>query len=174
MTQNILPMCQVLGTFIMPIGSFLVQRNWNPKLIIIMGESVALLCFMIATFMQEFWAFLIFYVIGFGCQNFVYMAPIHQGWLWFPGRPGLVSGIIIGGYGLGALVFDNVATHVINPENLPVDIDTGYYPDSVNDNFRKMLLVFIGMWTCITVIGVATIFRGPQPSQVQELEGSEP
>jgi hypothetical protein len=40
-----------------------------------------------------------------------------------------------------------------------------------------MLYVFIAMWTCITAIGVATIFKGPLPIvviEVQEQEGLEP
>ena len=149
---------------IMPFGSYLAQHNWNPKLIILMGEAVALTSFTLAAFMENFTAFVIFYVIGFGSQNFVYMAPIHNVWLWFPSRPGLVSGIIIGGYGLGALIFDNVSTFVINPDNLPIDEATGRYPESVNQNFRKMFSVFIAMWIGLTLIGIASVFRGPQPA----------
>ena len=43
------------------------------------------------------------------------MIPIHHGWLWFPESPGLVSGLAIGGFALGALIFDNVSTALINP-----------------------------------------------------------
>ena len=53
------------------------------------------------------------------------MVPIHHGWLWFPDHPGLVSGIILGGFGVGGLIFDNVFTHVINPGNESVDTATG-------------------------------------------------
>ena len=145
----------------MPFGSFLVQRGANPRVIILIGEAVALTCFILATQMQTFATFTLFYVLGFGMQNFVYMVPIHHGWLWFPGHPGLVSGIIIGGYGFGAFIFDNVATHVINPDNLPIDTDTGLYPTSVNDNFKKMMYTLIGSWFAITLIGLITIFPGP-------------
>ena len=55
----------------------------------------------------------------------VYLAPIHHGWLWFPDHPGLVSGIIIGGFGVGALVYDNVWTALINPYNDEQDNETG-------------------------------------------------
>lgn len=49
------------------------------------------------------------------------MVPVHHGWLWFPGQPGLVSGLVIGGFGLSALIFDNVSTAIINPQNLKTD-----------------------------------------------------
>ena len=64
------------------------------------------------------------------------MVPIHHGWLWFPDNPGLVSGIIIGGYGFGAFIFDNVATKVINPDNLELNQATGYYPEVVTERFQ--------------------------------------
>jgi hypothetical protein len=52
------------------------------------------------------------------------MVPIHNGWLWFPENPGLVSGLVLGGYGLGTVVFDSISTLIINPNNLkPTDVD---------------------------------------------------
>ena len=161
MSTNILPMCQALGMCLMPIGSYFVQRNVNPKLMIILGESVALACFTMAIFMNEFWAFTLFYVLGFGCQNFVYMVPVHHGWLWFPGRPGLVSGIIIGGFGFGSFMTNIVATKVINPKNEELNDDTGYYPQSVNDRFKQMFTALVIMWAGITAFGIASIFQGP-------------
>jgi len=44
------------------------------------------------------------------------MVPMHHGWLWFPDKPGLISGIIIGGFGLGALIFGPLATAIVNPD----------------------------------------------------------
>ena len=160
MTLNILPMAQVTGSLIMPFGSFLTPKT-NPKILIALGEIFALAMLLLTTFMDSFTLFTVFYVIGFGAQNFVYMIPVHHGWLWFPGRMGLISGIIIGGYGLGAFLFDNVATKVINPDNLPLQ-DNGWYPESVNERFRKMLYVLIASWAVISVIGFAGIFQGPE------------
>ena len=116
MALNIMPMAQVLGASIMPFGSYLAQY-WDPRAIILIGETFALTCLLIAAFSDSFPVFSLFYVLAFGSQNFVYMTPIHHVWQWLPSRPGLYSGILIGGYGLGAFVFDNVATHVINPDN---------------------------------------------------------
>ena len=134
----------------------------DPRLLIALGEVFALSMLLLTTFMDSFALFTVFYVIGFGAQNFVYMIPVHHGWLWFPGRMGLISGIIIGGYGAGAFLFDNVATKVINPDNLPLDDETGWYPDSVNDRFREMLYVLLASWAVISLIGIAGIYPGPQ------------
>ena len=61
-------------------------------------------------------------------QGIVYMVPVHHAWLWFPKYPGLTSGIIIGGFGFGALIFNSLSTALINPDNLPFDKETFKYP----------------------------------------------
>ena len=97
--------------FFMPLGSYLAQKNYNPKLLILLGASVAFPCFYLASFMDEFYGYAILYTLGFAFnQGIVYMVPVHHGWLWFPNNPGLVSGVILGGFGLGSLIFDNVLT----------------------------------------------------------------
>ena len=65
------------------------------------------------------------------------MVPVHHGWLWFPEAPGLVSGLVIGGFGLGALVFNNVSTLIINPNNLKSTDPE--YSSTIKDRFDKML-----------------------------------
>jgi uncharacterized Tic20 family protein len=87
------------------------------------------------------------------------MVIIHNVWLWFPKRPGLVTGIAICGYGCGALILDPITTHLVNPDNLPaVDMK---YPDSVNDNFSYMLQVLIIIFVVLTIISLLTIHGGP-------------
>ena len=67
-----------------------------------------------------------------------YMVPVHHGWLWFPGRPGLVSGLIIAGFGFGSLIFNNVARDIVNPDNESSD-ENGKFSDAVNDRVPYML-----------------------------------
>ena len=90
----------------------------------------------------------------------VYMVPIHHGWLWFPNNPGLVSGLILGGYGTGALIYDNVFTHLINPDNLPID-DDGFYPPEVDDRFVMTWLTLVTTWIAIFAVGFIMINPGP-------------
>ena len=89
------------------------------------------------------------------------MVPVHHAWLFFPKKAGLISGIILGGYGFGALIFDNVSTAVINPNGATVD-KHGWYPPDVNHNFMHMMRVLIVSWTCCMLLGVLMIFPGPQ------------
>ena len=169
MSQNILPMGQIAGMCAMPFGSYLIEKNYNPKLMLICVEVLAISCFLASAFMENFYAFTFFYVIGFGSFNFIYMIPIHHGWLWFPNSAGLVSGIIISGYGFGSFIFDTVSTHVINPDNLKIDETTGYYPEAVDDRFRHMMIVLTCSWACIALIVVITVFPGPVKVHSAEL-----
>jgi len=119
--------------------------------------------------MKDFWAFAMLYVIGFSwSQGMVYMAPVHHGWLWFPNNPGLVSGIILGGFGFGALVFDNVITHVVNPNNLSIDEETGYYPDSVNERFIFMWRIIVTCWLGLAIISFIMMFPGPPKIKTEQ------
>lgn len=67
------------------------------------------------------------------------MVPVHHGWLWFPESPGLVSGLVIGGFGLGGLVFNNVSTLIINPTNIKESSDHDLYVKTIKDRFVEML-----------------------------------
>ena len=72
-----------------------------------------------ATMVENFTAFFWLYSMSWSLLiGISYMVSIHHGWLWFPERPGLISGLVIGGFGVGALIFDNVSTYLINPMNL--------------------------------------------------------
>ena len=52
------------------------------------------------------------------CNGLGYMVPVRLGWKVYPEHSGLVSGIIIGGFSLGSLIFTYAATLIVNPDNL--------------------------------------------------------
>ena len=91
------------------------------------------------------------------------MAPIHHAWLFFPNHGGLISGIILAGYGFGALIFDNVSTAIVNPGGKYKKDEHGWYPKEVNHEFEYMLRVLIISWSVCVLIGLCLIFRGPLP-----------
>lgn len=87
------------------------------------------------------------------------MVPMHHGWLWFPEKPGLISGIIIGGFGFGALIFGNVARVIVNPDNIP-ESDDGKFPPEVDGNVQKMLLILSISFSVLAMISIALIQPG--------------
>ena len=162
--QDLLPVIIGIQMFMMPLGSHLTQKNVNPRLLTTIGAAVMFPFFMIATLFDgedQFLGFSIFYCLGWAFnQAMAYMVPIHHCWLWWPNNPGLVSGIILGGFGFGALIFDNVFTHIINPSNEPADSD-GFYKKDVDDRFMSTWRTVVGMWFGVYVLGTALIFSGP-------------
>ena len=88
------------------------------------------------------------------------MVPVHNGWLWFPKNPGLVSGIILAGFGLGPFVCNFIATHLINPWGDPVNDDL-QYPARVNDRFEFMMRILGLIYFGSVCVGLIFIFKGP-------------
>ena len=121
--SEILPTNIVLTCCFLPIGTMLVQRNFNPKVLLLFGGCLSLLLFFATTMVKSsFMTFYILYAFAFGIpQGLTYMVPVHHAWLAFPDQAGLISGLILGGFGFGALIFDNVSTAVINPNDDTVD-----------------------------------------------------
>ena len=96
------------------------------------------------------------------------MVPIHHTWLWFPERAGLFSGIVIAGFGAGPLIWDNLATHTINPNDEKV-LENGFYPDDVNARFVLMIRTLVLCWACIAIFAAITIFQGPIKEEDERL-----
>ena len=93
------------------------------------------------------------------------MVPIHHAWLYFPQHGGLISGIILAGYGFGALIFDNVSTAIVNPGGKYKKDSNGWYPKEVNNKFETMMRVLIISWSACILIGMLLITRGPLPKK---------
>lgn len=138
-----------------------------------MGGLSACTCFLIAVNMTTYWWFWAFYCLGWGLNTgWCYLVTLHHSWLWFPENPGLASGICAAGYGLAALVFDNIMTPIINPYNIgfisPCEAGANYgcYPPtlygqtfiSVNDNFKKMMYVLIAIFAALDLVGILTVW----------------
>ena len=90
--------------------------------LLIIGTSIGLSGMLIATLMDTFYAFLPIFSIGFGvCNGITYLVPLHHSWLWFPDRPGLISGIIVSGFGIGTFAFNELCIYIVNPDNEKAD-----------------------------------------------------
>ena len=168
--QDFLPIIIVIQMFLIPIGSQFVQKNVNPRLLTTIGAAFMFPFFIAASFFNgqdQFPGFAAFYCLGWALNSSIaYLVPIHHCWLWWPKNPGLVSGIIQSGFGFGALIFDNVFTHIINPSNEPADKHTGFYKKEVNDRFISTWRIVVAMWFCVYVLATCLIFPGPvQPER---------
>ena len=120
-----------------------------------MSFSTVVLCGLLiaSSFAPSFLSWALLYIFAYGIGNGVsYISPVQNSWLWFPDRPGLASGIVLSGFGLSALIFNNIALIIVNPNNeIPVD---GRFPSDVNDRVPFMIQVMSAIYLGMAVISI--------------------
>jgi len=72
-----------------------------------------------------------------------------------------VSGIIIGGFGFGAMLFDFVSTAIVNPENVE-EVDERF-PPYISDRVPGMLRKLGICYTVIILISALLLFKRKMP-----------
>jgi OFA family oxalate/formate antiporter-like MFS transporter len=115
---------------------------------------------LIVSFVENMALFIVIYSVLIGISTgLMYMLPIVCGWKYFPNNKGMVSGIIIAGYGFGSFFFTLICNAIVNPDNskpsvkkIETDGSTQLYFDSnvydkVPTMFRVLFGVFIGLGT---------------------------
>lgn len=135
-TQLLLPSAILLCSLVTPFGGQLTGRipsHWQ----IALSGAISITCMLLASFVPRtfFLGFAMLFVFGMAvCNGLGYIVPIRLGWKVFPERPGLVSGIIIGGFSFGALIFTYASTLLVNPDNLNLEINENgkmVFPETV-------------------------------------------
>jgi MFS family permease len=96
------------------------QKRFHPKLILALLGTSMLLSVLIASLTTSWSVFVFFYIIWFPVASAIsYWIPLMCAWEWFPERRGLVTGVIVSGFGLGPFIFGFLTTYIVNPENYP-------------------------------------------------------
>ena len=82
-----------------------------------------------------------------------YTPPLGVAMRWFPKSKGLVNGIIVGGFGLGAFIFNQIQTAYLNPANLPLDDEMGkfFIDDTILNRVPSVFLMLGAMYSVIQV-----------------------
>lgn len=89
------------------------------KTTMLIGSQLIALAFLIISFVKDIYGLIVIYCLLVGVSGgLLYMLPIVCGWRYFPDHRGLVSGMIIGGYGFGSFIFNFVCKAIANPDNL--------------------------------------------------------
>jgi MFS family permease len=144
----------------------LLQKKFNPKLIIAVGGAICLISVYTASIVQTWEMFLFFYAILFPMGiGIIYWTPIICAWEWFGDRKGLATGLIIGGFGFGAFIFGFVSTAIVNPNNLSREIDpasgNAFFPEEVAARVPPMFRRCVDIWAILLLVGGALISRNP-------------
>ena len=83
----------------------------------------------------------------------VYSLVLYHAWLFFPGKEGIVSGIIIGGFGIGGFIFIPLSSSLINPHGIASsDKDEKPYPIEIANNLPSALNKISIVWILIFMV----------------------
>ena len=84
-----------------------------------------------------------------------YTPPLGVAMRWFPKSKGLVNGIIVGGFGLGAFIFNQIQTAYLNPNNKELDDGKFFTDDQILNRVPSVFLMLGAMYSVIQVnIGI--------------------
>lgn len=91
-----------------------LQDKLGPRVISLLGSVLAGGGYMLSSISGGVLHLMITYGLVAGLGNAAgYIAAVSSGLKWFPDKRGLASGIVVGGYGIGALIFAPIATNLI-------------------------------------------------------------
>lgn len=166
--------------FIFIVDLLLVLSNWlgyqvgtqlfenyrfQARNLILLGGLISLFGVFMCSFATNLGTFLVFYCLfnGIGC-GMLYFIPLICAWEWFPERKGIVSGIIIGGYGFGSFIFSFLSTYLVNPNDEQPSIydkknDVTYFDEKVASRTPMMLRILAIIWLFHVLFGALTIRR---------------
>lgn len=130
------------------IGSHLAQNHMNARLQLFIAGVIMIGGMIAATFTKNFALFVILYPGLSGvASGLTYVVPMNMGWQYFPGREGLITGLIDTSYGLGAALFGTVLNSLINPTHEPINPDGDFpFDDSIAGNLPGALRTLAYIW----------------------------
>lgn len=153
-----------------PVGAALT-RKVNPKLLIGLGASLMLAGTFFASYMINWYLFVLFYAVLYPVgMGLVYYVPMICCWEWFPENKGLVSGLIVGGFGFGAFIFGFLSTALANPDHDNPDKVTKFFPKEVGERTPGMLRICVICWAVLSFISLILVSRNPEAIKKQKAE----
>jgi MFS family permease len=168
----VLPLTILSMCVSMPLGPIIVKAIGASKTMLLGGWIMSSGVFL-ASYAKSLSTFLAFYAIMFGTgTGLAYTAPMVAGWKWMPNQKGLVSGIILTGFGAGGFFFNLIGTHLVNPKSL--DVVNGKFPDEVYNSFPSMLRKLAVIYAGLQFVGALLVSEPkaqPKPAE-QSVAGS--
>ena len=151
----------------------ILERRLGSRATAMMGGYLIVLGTFLSAFAESLPALLLTDGVLFGSGlGIAYSAPIVSSVKWLPHRKGLVTGVIVSGFGGGAFVFGFIATRVVNPEQVSIrqsgSTDRYFSPESeVTSRVPLMFMVLsICYFVCVTVGGM--LISEPTPLEQQQ------
>lgn len=151
----VIPFTLVAMCLTMPFGPIVVGKIGSQKTMFI-GTLLVSLGVYLASYAKSLLTFILCYSGLFGAGvGLSYAAPMIAGWKWLPNAKGLVSGVILTGFGAGGFIFNLLGTSFVNPKGL--NPTNGKFPAEVYDAFPIMLKKLAILYFIVGSIGAAMI-----------------
>lgn len=121
---------------------------------VVLGTSLLFMC---VTFKVHPYVFVIMYAAGCGVlKGFYKQCSLIAGWSHLSGKKGLVSGIILGGYGVGGSIYGIYYHKYIDPLNVdpvedPHDHEL-YFPKQIGARYPE-----VQKWVCLYIFIISLI-----------------
>lgn len=96
------------------------------------------------------------FLFGLGTA-LAYAPPMGVAMKWFPRQKGLVNGVIVGGFGLGAFVFNQVQSLYLNPHNKALDEDGFFSDETILHRVPSVFLLLGSLYGIIQALSVLLI-----------------
>jgi len=94
--------------------------------------------------------------------------PMTIAMSWFPEKRALVTGLVVGGFGGGSFIWNQVQTAIINPDNIAV-VDDYFEDEDMLNRVPSVMLILAGIYFSIQVLCMFLI-QVPEPSENTEDE----
>jgi hypothetical protein len=88
---------------------------------------------------------------------------------WFPKHKGMAMGIVVGGFGFGAFVFNQIQTAILNPDNVAIDPESGYFTDpDLLARVPGLMVILASIYLAICIVACLMITE-PHTCKAPEL-----
>lgn len=116
-TFIVFPMTLSMGALAMQLGSVLLDYL-HPRVHLAIGGTIFVFSILTASFMTDFYLFLVFYAIMTGIgYGLIYMIPLKSAWSFFPNKKGTIGGLILASHSFGAIGWSFFVANSMNPTN---------------------------------------------------------
>eukprot|EP01038_Epipyxis_sp_PR26KG_P004855 gene4855-6805_t len=147
------------------------------RLCCFIGGYLFVFAIFLASISKSLETFIASYGIMFGMGlGLLYTATISVSCKWLPDHKGLVTGIIVSGFGLGSFIFGFIAIYIVNPSHElviddPNNSNFGYYPPEsiVSKNVPKMFQMLATIYFILITIGCILITDPPNPTATESI-----
>ncbi|CAD8089028.1 unnamed protein product [Paramecium sonneborni] len=162
--QIVFPILGIATNSVLSFGVKLAFRIGFQTMICGAGFLISL-AFLILSIINDIYGFILIYCFMIGIPTgLVYMLPIICGWKYFPFNRGMVSGLIIAGYGFGAFSFNFLCKAICNPNNEDPELsfeENGkikkYFSESVYKNVPLMFRMLALSYFFLTIIATLLV-----------------